>query len=772
MKLEDSTDIPKSGSRVFQLGNIEEVKRKKPFILSEFFYRRAPAIIGIGTPLFLLFSLILAPLVAPKYTASGSLLIQPGSQLTLKGYQREYITGDLSLFQRTLAKRVVNASILASALKSLNDDERPDFLRGLGDGELAIRILEMHLTVKEVERTYLVSVELEGSSKVGLAETLNAILNSLINEFQGEQKKQHGLSLDYLHSEKAKISEELETERQRLISLADQYHDTTFLRSNYQGDISKLELIQTEYFEAASDALAKEALLKKCKADKEKLSTISVIPFAEEKEIDNLGISSIESYNYAQSQELRATVDGLTPSNDDRKSVEARITAMRGFLADFKQSYKDATIKTLAGKQDILLDTEVIKASNAYASAQELADVLKERYTSATEEVGKVSAGIFEANDIEVSINQLRGRLALISGRLDDEELDASAPLPIVVNQFASTPLYATGSNIKKILLLALFASFGIEFGFLFLFDFFNDRIRSSKEFSASIGGAETPSLPALRMGNGEAKVFSRQIARNENSLAAKALRDLALRLILEIERSGSKIISFVGIHRRTGNTSIALGVGRQMAEHGLKVLITEFPTDHPGLSAAVGLERLEKSGPVWGNMIKDPMSSADLLPWIPGNSFNEVRSSMSSYLKSAAADYDVCLLDLVPISQSDISKEVVDKSDVVVLTAAQDVTRYEQLLKSIEWCKACRVPAISAILNFSSPIKSQVIFNNAEKIAIEKAKTIHRYLVATFLTGIIFIITKIRDSSISRKIIARLRRKPNSSNSENNIDN
>ena len=683
-----------------RLGGIEDAKKSKPFRLVDSVWRRLPLLLGVGVPSFLLILLGMAPAISPIYKVSGVILAKQEKITSLNGTISDTITGDVAYFQRTIAQRILDPKILVEALKKVSVENRPPFLPKKGDDNLAAAVLGDRLIAKEIQGTYLVSVELSGKSPKGLAPMLNAVMAALINELQLEQKQQYTQRLDYLHDEKTKITNLLAEERQRVISLATRYHDTSFLRPTYTADLTKLESLQGKYYDAQSEALAKEAIYQATLADQQKLATLSVIPFAEEKAIDNLGISEIESYNYQQSQALRATVDGLTQDNADRKNVETRIDAMKGFLADFKQNYKQATEKTLAEKQTLEFNAASIRAKNAAEAAKGVADVLREQYKTAKDEVSQTSEGVFEANTVNLNLAELRDRLNVVSGRLDDEELQAKAPLPVVVDQEALPPTMPSSSNLKKIVIMAFMASFGLLGGILFGFDFLDQRIRSREELGAAVGGLGAEPIPAT-VRYGDDPEFCKKLLLNSLPKVSSAIRDLALRLILEHERGGAKIISFVGVHRRSGNTSIALNVARAISAHGFDVLLAEMPTSHPGLASAAELTDGQTSTSPWGNKAQDPSRAVEIIPWVKGISRDQVRMTLDSFLANATKVYDFVLLDLVALPGSDISHETSVKSDIVVLTAAKDMALYGAVSTTVAWIVAGGVPAVTTVLNF-----------------------------------------------------------------------
>ncbi len=706
-------------------GSLENAKKSKPFRLFDFLWRRGPLVLGLGIPAFLVLSLLVTPLIRPIYKVEGTLLIKQSKEPSITGKERESIQGDVGVFQRTLVLRILDRDVIQSALERLPDDKRPDFLKGLGTSDRAIYALMSRIVAKEVERTYLIRVSMEAGDSNGLAITLYEVLTSLIEKLQSEQEKQYASKLNYLRSEREKISARGNEEKKRILNLANRFTNRSFLREDYSTDLGKMELIQKLYWEAQADTLAKRAVLDQAEKDRAALAEISLVPFAEERVADNFGINQIERWTYEKSQDLRATIDGLKPENPDRLYVEERMKNMNQYMADYKKRVGDETIKNLTEKRAFELETAVIKARNAYESARTISEQLERDLKTANEEATQVSEGIFEASELTFGLSQLRDRLASINTRIDDVELEAKAPLPVTIDQLPTPPVKPTSSNASKLQMMALVLSFGLVGGICLVFDFLDGRIRCREELGAAVGGPGAEPLPPT-MPSGEDPAFPRLLIDHPRHPASLALRDLALRLILEQQRCGAKVFGFVGIHPRSGNTSIALNMARAISAHGFKVLLAELPTDAPGLATAAGLPPSDRTPAPWGNKQADPESAVEVLPWVPSIAEDRVRSSLDSFLANATKAYDAVILDLVAFSRSDISHEAGLKSDVLVLTARQNVAVFSEARDIVVSAVSGGIPAVTTLLNFSQPDQLRIRAIKLLGIALASASTFH----------------------------------------------
>jgi len=751
---------PSRRSAPLERGTLENAKKSKPFRIFDFLWRRGPLILGLGIPAFLLLSLLLTPFVHPIFKVDGTLLIKQTKEPTITGRERESIQGDIGVFQRTLVLRILDREVLQAALDHLPDEKRPAFLKGLGSSDRAIYSLMSRIVAKEVERTYLIRVSLEAGESKGLADTLHEVLSSLVEKLQAEQERQYASRLDYLRSERDKISSRLAEEKKRILDLAGHFSNRSFLRADYATDLGKMNLIQKLYWDAQADTLSKAAVLDEALKDRETLGKASLEPFAEERVADNFGINQITQWTYGKSQELRATIDGLKPENPDRKYVEDRMASMNEYMANYKKRVAEETIKNLGEKRAFELDSAVIKARNAYDAVRQTSEQLGHELATANEEATKISEGIFEANELTFGLGQLRDRLASINTRIDDVELEAKSPLPVAIDQSPVAPEKPASSNSSKLRLIVLVLSFGFVGGVCLLFDFLDGRIRCREELGAVIGGPGAEPVPATASGE-EDPAFAKILLVQPGHPASLALRDLALRLILEHQRCDAKVFAFVGSHPRAGNTAIALNIARALSAHGFKVLLAEFPTPAPGLAAAAALAAKPAPPSPWGNKETDPESAVEMIPWVAGVSEDRVRSSFDSFLASAAKAYDAVVLDLVSFARSDIANEAALKSDVVVVTARQHVARFSEARSIVESAAAGGVPAVTALLNFCRPDPLRLRTLSLLATAQASISALHEQFSAWSHETGVSLLAKIRRSRAWKTIRQRTSKKP-----------
>jgi len=695
-------DEPAHRPGAIQRGSIDKAKKMKPFGIFDFAWRRVPLILAVGIPLFILFSLPVPFLASPVYEVGGKLLITPTKIPSIDGRDRESIQGDVGWFSRTLALRFTNPSILRRAIRNVPEENRPNFLQGLGDSDRAVFRLMTRLEVAEVPRTYMIEVNMEGASATGLAEILNAVFDAFIDKLQEEQERQYTSQMSYLKGEREKIRERVETETTGLMDIAGELDSFNFLNEGYNGHFQKQSLLEDLYWTAKGVAMERQATLEQAKSDQEDISQLSVKPFADEEVANFLGINQMEQWTYTQTQALRTTIDGLTEDNTDRKNVENRMAAMLDYLKVYKDKVAKDTLDTLDAKRKYELEEAVIRARNSYTSAEKAADEVKAAMDEAIRESNKISQAMFRASKFSYGVQLYRDRLASINARIDQAALQAKAPLPVLIDQRALPPAKASSTNASKLQMMAFMGAFGVIAGLCLVFDFFDPRIRTRAELGAAIGGLGCEPIGEAMTKGHEDPEFPNILTTQAHSHQAAVIRDIAVRLLAEQRGTGARVIDVVGSHPRSGNTALALLLARALANHGLRILVAELPTEKPALATMVGMESLPSGA--WASKTQDPMSAADIVPWVEGTEEDAIRASLNTFLKSTTSGYDFVLLDSQSPLDSDLAHGAMLLSDVALITAKQDVALFGKTRKIVEWAANGGVPAITAVLNFAAP--------------------------------------------------------------------
>lgn len=663
-------------------------KRRKTVDIAGFFSRRG-AFTGItGALLAVVLIPLLMLVIKPKYAASAALMVDASKEVAISGKERDAIPGEIGDYTRTQIGRMKNVGVLIAALRSIPATNRPSFCDPKGsEVHNAIELMK-HLTIADTPRAYLITARIEAEEPRGLGDTLNAVMDTFLTKLRGERERQNENRITYLRSERARIQEMITDEHKRLLEQASRLSNKAFLHQNYSVHINKLEQIQRLHWEAEADRVTKEGAMNKAIADAKQLQALSLQPYADERVADNFGINRIEQYTYEQLQQMRATVDGLTPDNQDRKYVEQRMRAMNDYLDTYKKTVNESTTRNLVEKRAYDLNTEIIKASTAYDAAKQKVDQLAKELAVANTEASATSEAIFNASDITYSITQLRDRLSALNTRIDDCEMESKAPLKILIDNRAANPSLPTTNTRPRVFAMGVILAYMLVLIFCLIFELLDNRVRSRRELETAIGGEGPEPVPLL---NGrEDETFNRVVRDAPRNLAAQSLRSLAVRIERERKTHHGSVILISGANRKTGATAVACNLADALAGIAERVLLVELcaaSVDNPAAADALADEH-----PLRG------VTRQRLLSTSP-----DVRIRLRHLLQRAKDTFHFILIDTAPLQSDDLAQLAALESDAAIVIAREDHTAFRDVVAALDVLRGTKIPAMTVLLNFAT---------------------------------------------------------------------
>ena len=657
-----------------------EPKRRKALDLPGFLARRGALIGIVGGILALVLIPLLLLVVTPRYVADAVLMLDASKRVDLNGKEIDAIPGDIGDYTRTQIGRMTGVDVLLAALRSIPETNRPAFYEPK-ESEVHNAILVFkHLTVAEVPRSHLITAKLEAETPRGLGDLLNAVMDSFLSKLRHEQEQELNNRMTYLRDERSRIEEQLASYHARLLELAEKASNKAFLHESYTVHLTKLEQIQRLYWEAEAARAEKEGLLKKAQSDDVEMHKLSMQAYADERVADNFGINRIEQYTYEQLQQMRASVDGLTEDNQDRKYVEERMAAMNKYLEQYKKLVSEDTIRNLVDKREYDLRAAVIKAASDYDAAKLKCEQVGRDLEAARREASDTSEAIFNAAGITYSVGQLRERLTQLNTRIDDCEMTAKAPLKIAIEHRAATPTVPTTNTRPRVLIMAVLLAYGLVTAFCLVFELLDGRVRSRRELGAALGGPGPEPIPEAV--GADAGRFARIVREVPESAAACALRSLAVRLERERRLSGGNVVLIAGAGPSAGTSSIAANLADALAGVAGRILLVVIG----GTDAAVA------STSVSG------VSRACIAA-----SGMDARSRLRELIGSSRGAFDYVLIDAPPLHASDISQFAALDCSAAIIVVREDRAEFRDVVFALDVLRAAKVPALTAVLNCST---------------------------------------------------------------------
>jgi polysaccharide biosynthesis transport protein len=687
-------------------------KKGKGFDFQRFLSRRFKAILIGGGAMFA----FLLPFAILKgnysFETSGRFLIAREAPRIIGKSNEEY-TNLVSYFHdyaKTQAERIKSPENLELALKSLPDQILRHFKPEKMNFATAAAILQRNLEVQEMGSTHLIQVKLKGGAAEGLAEMVNAIMNSYIQRLREESENKDSRRIAFLTQERDVLKKDFEEQSRSLDKMVQKTMSSDF-QSNTNVNLQKYLIVQDSYLRAYNAKVAAENLYKQTEAEVSALKKLNNKVLADEMVAGDQSLWRTTSWTYEKLQELRASIDGVTKNNTDRLYIEQRMKAMQEYEHKQREEIRKQADKIIVEKRDLELAKRLLAAQSDFLSKAKTADELKEEMDKTKAQLESSLQDMVVGQQLVKVIENSRIKYFDLENRIRDLILEAKTPLIVSIESYAVTPNSPSSSNRQKLIMMSLLISFGIPTVGFFLIDFIDNRMHSPKDITNYLGTPPLWPISDYHSDNAPTVSFERLTLDDVKHNIAKAFGSLSVRLNKERTLHDAKIALFNGVNEQSGVTAIAINTARIMRLTCDKIILIDANNIHPGLCESVGAKS-DAIGPM--NFNSDEINIA------PGLFHDEERQidilclarmnrslwsgHLPTLLQSLKEKYDFILIDSAPILQTDLTEMLVVLADIEVLIVQGDRTYYNDFIRSIEILLRLEVPALATVLNWGGP--------------------------------------------------------------------
>lgn len=684
-------------------------KAKKPLDIFGFIFRYGLIIIVAGFALLAMLIPLVLKVSKPNYESQAMLKIDPVVPSLITKSEDPSITGFYHDYVRTQARRMSEFTLLKEAIEQLTPEEKGSVLpRHLSSAE-CVPILRAIMHINPVSRTHLVELSIQGHKKEGLAPMLNSVMDVYLEKMRAELVDKNKHRLNYLIEKRSSLAISISQKEKDIQNVAASVLSSTFAESFNIWQQRAVEL-QKSYVHMYTERVEAESAYKHQETSDQQLKELSLNPLVDEGVMDNRAIGFTSSWTYQQLQDLRASIDGVTKENEDRKRIESRMQAMREYEDTLREETRETIDSIVYGKRKLELSQERIKKKNRYQETLKNEAMLKAAFAEAEIKSGQNSAALLRGQSLETQLEHDRDMFFRIDTRIHEMEAEGKAALRVSIEAPAREPENPAGSTTKKLFMLCVIASFGSVGALFAAIEFFDNRIHSPKNIIHAFG--HPPSWPISKSSAGVN--FLDVISQDSSSVAAKALRSLATRLFREFEDQHHQVFLFTAVDRRSGNTEIMINTAQVLAYHVPKVLVIDgnllqadlyqklnIPESHPGLG-----EILEGKNSFADCVYHDKERSIDILCSHAGSPSQLTTQKLQGFLKTVKKEYDIICIDSSPLKTSDFTEYLAVQSDVGVLTSQGDSTLYRDLRQTAEILVRLEIPALATVLNWGGERK------------------------------------------------------------------
>lgn len=608
----------------------------------------------------------------PTYQATATVQVAPRYMKNLKD-DNELDFQSNSQYRQFVEQqtRTINRpDVVADALRTLAAGPAGDPWRRDGETERrSVERLQRSLRIAAVPDTYLVQVSLAGSEKEGLAEVVNAVVESYITRSREEQVYGSGERASRLKAREAELLALIDAATGQRSDIARELGVTAFK----EDDINPFDRLAQKLRENVAEARARrfdaEAKLAAFgRSGETDLTTRSVL----ENVLIDPGLNSLKSNLNKRRAELVTNMSGLAPEHPG-------YIAARQELAEIDAEIRKNADQLTGQVRDGLGKRFTTAVDQARAFETDLARELAQ--TEARSEAYALRYN--RAVALSVDLEQLRKELETIRERLNFLAVENGSLGFVRPVTAATEPDLPFGTGKKKLLLLVLAAALAAGLVVPQLAELVLRRIRDAGDAQRALGFAPTGWIAERSDASGE-------------RLALDQVKRLASALLRDQDRHGTRAIAFTGIRQGGGTTTLVRDLARCFAGMGISALALEANT--------AGFDPARRGG------LAALLSNADACPDIQctegictlpvGSERLDRLDALAPVLERLSRDYRFILIDAPPLLSSSDSELIIRATGNVIAVIEADALSEGEVREAARLLARLDPPSVGAVVN------------------------------------------------------------------------
>jgi Mrp family chromosome partitioning ATPase/uncharacterized protein involved in exopolysaccharide biosynthesis len=639
----------------------------------------------------------------PQYSASASVYVSPVFQANLaanreveqkSNYEyREYVLQNVRTIDRF--------DILLEALRGLGKRAASWTRPGEADSHAAER-LQRALKIEAVPDTYQITVTLEGTQPEGLADIVNAVVNTYLLKAKSEEFYASDERVKNLVADRERLQKEVEVKRARRVAIAQDLGVGTF-SENYVNPYDQLLVDAKEALQdATTQNISAEAHLNAIDGKAREGGAVALQAQALEMASKDQSLTSLIADQNLRRTQLLTSINGLSPDHPGRRSAEHE-------LASLDKSRADAYEHLVTTYSSMLLQQRQAEAYRTGQVREKLAAQVAQQASRASWFSSNYQEGIQVGNDLDA----LRKRLDALQERIDSISLERRAPGFVRMFSSARTPDQPSKNRGKKLVLLFLGASLLLALVAPILADALDPRIHSTRDVEAILGFAPL--------------AWMLETQKEGQDFAREQIFRLANRMSQEQQTNKSSVFAFTSVKARGGVSTLVKEAAKALTRLGVPTLVVEANAyradpryrspDSRGLSVVLqNLQELESVIVPGDSEMPDYVPVGDLKS---EQSLPDLQN-LRDVLRQATESYSIVIVDIPPLLVSADAEFIARGCDVLMLVIEAERTTKAELERAAKSLERLQAQAVSAILNRVDPKAA----NGFGKRAFDEFKT------------------------------------------------
>lgn len=555
--------------------------------------------------------------------------------------------------------------------------------------------LQRQLDIHEIQDTYLVSIGVEGEHPWGLAETINALVETYIDTQDDEKLYGADERIETLKARRQELSDQMKRRTDEENELSAELGMTTFEAENPTPYDEALSEATQALATAIRERIAAEAAYESAKESMKRIEALPLTAQAEDVLAEDNVLGSTRSQFFSRRNELMLELNVLGPSHPARRGLEQQIEDIDAEIAALTAASLDRAREMV--REDRHVEAE--KELSALLALVEKAKLEEQGYrdfvSKHREKAAWFSRKYYRARALRDKITSDQAKIAEIDNRIEYLQLEDKAPgLVRLVTPARNSDIPVSGGR-TKLFLLFVVAAATFAIAFPVAVDLVDHRIHAPNDLERLLGFA--PIGWQLDRSDGRVESFARDLSRR-----------LAIAIERDRRRHKTKQLVFTSVAPGDGTTTLVLDIAVELASLGVRTLAVEGNAFKPdprfqGTKRSRGLIAALEGEPIKELIVRREAGLPDRLP--VGNVNDEVHHLRSlerlpTLLEDLSGEYDFVVIDAPPVQLSADAEILCQSTDGTMLVVAAEGVWPGQIARAARLVERLAPPVVGAIVN------------------------------------------------------------------------
>ena len=606
----------------------------------------------------------------PTYLATSVVYVSPNFPATLKVSEEQEYPYDSFIEEQVHS--VSGFNVLVDAIKRLP----PGVWQFPGESlESAADRLQHLLTVKRDGFSYQVQISLMGTDPTHLAEIVNAVTDSYLDEARDAQFYGRDKRLDALRQERRQVQTDLNA---KLLEQTEISQALGVARISGEGPAeidNQVTKLRNDLGVAHEQRIQAEAQLSALENGDPSAPNSALDAAADEIIASDPSVLSLKASLSQKRAVLVDQLSGTTASHPMRKATEEQLNEIERALAQMQAKLRGQAAQKLEQR----LRTDLLRASTVESK-------LLSELEADTRQATHAAPSFQRSQSLKGEITALQERYEALDERTRNLELESKSPGPVHLFSAARIPSGPMSSITRLIQPLILPLALLLATVIVVVIDLFDRHLYISTDVEQIFGFSPIGAL--FHDQDVSMQIFDEGILRMAGAIDQAARTAEVRTIVLTATNSGA------------GTTSIIEDLGSTLAKLGRKTLTI----DASGATSPVAYVTLQGAPHAVGTMqVKkqdvDGWSTAVIAqPFTP--KLTPLTNLMDQAFKDLTIQYDMVLIDAAPILISAETEYLARFADVTILITEAAKTTKAQLIRTARILERMQIPGMAVVLN------------------------------------------------------------------------